>query len=176
MSIKTIKLMMMKTISFMKTKLSVAFILALVVTASGQSNKEDLDIIQSVFGKEKKAIVASFVQIDATNQAAFWKLYDEYETERKALGRDRIALLERYALGYATLDDPSTDKIITDLIKLQGSVDKLTAKYYGKIKKAVGVKPAAQFFQLEAYLVTMVRAAILDSIPMIGELDPQMKL
>ena len=168
--------MKMKTNLFMKTTLSIAFVLALVVTAAAQSNKEDLDIIQSVFGKEKKAIVASFIQLDAANQAAFWKLYDEYETERKALGRDRIALLERYAQNYATLDDATTDKIITDLTKLQGSVDKLVAKYYGKMKKAVGVKPAAQFFQLEAYLLTMVRAAILDSIPMIGELEMMQKL
>jgi hypothetical protein len=165
-----------KTSKHMRTLITFTLVFSFVGAAFAQSNKEDIDIIQSVFGKEKKAIVASFVQVDATNQAAFWKLYDEYETERKALGKERIALLERYAQGYATLDDATTDKIITDLTKLQASTDKLVAKYYGKVKKAVGVKPAAQFFQLEAYLLTMVRAAILDSIPMIGELEMMQKL
>jgi hypothetical protein len=155
----------------MRTLITVAILFCFVGITSAQSNKEDLDIIQSVFGKEKKAIVASFIVLDAPNQAAFWRIYDEYETSRKELGRQRIALLERYAKEYATLDDASTDQLIKDMVKLQSSTDKLTAKYYGKLKKEVGVKPAAQFFQLEAYLLTMVRAAILDSIPMIGELD-----
>jgi hypothetical protein len=155
----------------MRILITVAMLFCFVGAASAQSNKEDLDIIQSVFGKEKKAIVASFIQLDAPKQDAFWKLYDEYETSRKELGRERIALLERYAKNYATLDDATTDQIMKDLQKLQASTDKLAVKYYGKIKKEVGVKPAAQFFQLEAYLLTMVRAAILDSIPMIGELD-----
>jgi DNA-directed RNA polymerase subunit F len=145
--------------------------LLLSVATFAQTNKEEVDIIQSIFGKEKKAIMASFVQLDPTTQNEFWSLYDQYETERKALGRDRIALLERYAQNYATLDDEATDKLIKDLQKLQASTDKLLVKYYGKMKKASSVKSAAQFFQLESYLLTMVRAAILDSIPMIGELD-----
>jgi hypothetical protein len=160
----------------MRTLITLTFVFSLAGSAFAQSNKEDVDIIQSVFGKEKKAIVASFVQVDATTQAAFWSLYDEYEAERKSLGKDRIALLERYAQNYATLDDATTDKIITDLTKLQASTDKLVVKYYGKMKKAAGVKAAAQFYQLEAYLLTMIRAAILDSIPMIGELDSMKKL
>jgi hypothetical protein len=138
---------------------------------SAQSNKEDVDIIQSVLGKEKKEIVASFVQLDAANKDAFWKLYDEYETSRKVLGKKRIALLEKYASSYMTLDDPSTDQLIKEMQSLQGQTDKLIVQYYGKIKKASGVKPAAQFYQLEGYLLTLVRATILDNIPFIGELD-----
>jgi hypothetical protein len=155
----------------MRTLFTATLLVFIFAGASAQTNKEDLDIIQSVFGKEKKAIVASFVQVDPAKSAEFWALYDEYETERKALGRERIALLERYANNYATLDDATTDSIIKDLQKLQASTDKLLVKYYGKVKKVLGSKPAAQFFQLEGYLLTMVRAAILDSIPMIGELD-----
>jgi hypothetical protein len=155
----------------MRTLFTATLLLCIFTVASAQTNKEDVDIIQSVFGKQKKEIVASFVKLDPSTQAAFWTLYDEYENERKALGRQRIALLERYANNYATLDDATTDSIIKDLQKLQSSTDKLLVKYYGKVKKANGVKPAAQFFQLEGYLLTMVRAAILDSIPMIGELD-----
>src|SRR5689334_13509056 len=158
----------------MRTIFTALLLVCFVAGASAQSNKEDLDIIQSIFGKEKKAIVASFVQLDAAKQDAFWTAYDQYETERKALGRQRVALLERYANNYATLDDATTDSIIKDLQKLQASNDKLITKYYGKMKKAAGVKPAAQFYQLEGYFLTMIRAAILDSIPLIGELDAQL--
>ncbi len=148
-------------------------IAAVFVSAAGfaQSNKEDVDFVQSIYGKEKKTIVAEFIMLEGAQKDAFWKLYDDYETQRKELGKQRIALLERYANGYMTLDDATTDQIIKDMIALGAKTDKLISTYYGKIKKASGVKAAAQFVQLEAYLAAVIRASILDTIPFIGELN-----
>ena len=149
------------------------FVIGLLFTGTlfAQSNKEDVDMIQAIFGKEKKTMVASFVQVDPSQADAFWKLYDEYETKRKELGKKRIALLEKYATNYATLDDATTDQLIKDNQTLQAETDKLIVTYYGKIKKVAGSKPAAQFYQLEGYLLSVIRATILENIPFIGELD-----
>ncbi len=154
-------------------KLSLFFIsLFISGVALAQTNKEDVDIIQSVLGKEKKALVAEFLKLEAGPKAdAFWKLYDEYETERKALGRERISLLEKYANTYGTTDDIQMDKQIKEIQVLQEKTDKLIIKYYDKIKKEAGVKTAAQFYQLEAYFLSVIRATILNSIPFIGELN-----
>ncbi len=149
--------------------LAIAFLFSFCLLA--QSNKEDVDIIQSVFGKQKKELVGSFVQLTAANSDAFWKLYDEYENSRKELGRKRIALLEKYADKYSSLDDASMDQIIKEMQSLQVQTDKLIVQYYGKMKKAAGVKPAAQFYQFEGYLLSVIRATILENIPFIGELD-----
>lgn len=135
-----------------------------------QSNKEDVDFIQSIYGKEKKAVIAEFIQLEGAQKDAFWKIYDEYETERKELGKQRVALLERYANSYATLDDATTDKLMKDMMALGLKTDKLMNTYYGKLKKAAGVKAAAQFVQIEAYLLSVVRATIFESIPLVGEL------
>ena len=135
-----------------------------------QSNKEDVDFIQSIYGKEKKAIYAEFIQLEGSQKDAFWKLYDEYETKRKELGKKRIALLEQYAGSYATLDDATTSKIIKETAALGLQTDKLVSTYHAKIEKAAGAKAAAQFFQLESYFLSAIRVAIFESIPFIGEL------
>lgn len=150
------------------------FLISLFISgvALAQSNKEDVDIIQSVLGKEKKALVADFLKLEANPKTdAFWKLYDAYETERKALGRQRIALLEKYAAQYGTTDDAQMDQLMKETQSLQGKTDKLIVKYYDKIKKECSVKTAAQFYQLEAYFLSVIRASILNSIPFIGELN-----
>jgi len=148
-------------------------IAALFVSVAGfaQSNKEDVDFIQSIYGKEKKEIIAGFIKLEGAQKDAFWTLYDEYETKRKDFGKQRIALLERYASGYMTMDDATTDKIMSDMMALGLSTDKLMKTYYGKMKKASGVKAAAQFLQIETYLLSAVRATLLENIPFIGELD-----
>jgi hypothetical protein len=152
-------------------KLLVIAVMFVSFASVAQSNKEDVDLIQSIYGKEKKAIVAEFIKLEGAQSDAFWKLYDEYENERKVLGKQRIALLERYASSYMTLDDANTDQLMKDMIALGTKTDKLIGTYYGKMKKASGVKAAAQFAQLESYLLSVIRANIFENIPFIGELN-----
>lgn len=136
-------------------------------TTNAQTNKEEGDLIQSIFGMEKKAIVADFTGVDSADP--FWTLYDEYETKRKELGKERYTALMNYVENYNNLDDAKYDEVIANMISLQKRTDKLIDQYYKKIKKTSGSKVAAQFFQLEGYIVTQIRAAIFDGIPMIGE-------
>ena len=149
-----------------------SLIIFFCVASFAQSNKEDVEMIQAIYGKEKKAIVADFIMPpDDTKKAAFWDLYDSYETERKALGQKRVALLEKYVDAYSTLDDKTTDDIMTQSMELQKSVDGLIVTYYDKIKKSVGVKQAAQFYHIESYLLSATRIYILGNMPYIDQLE-----
>ena len=145
-------------------------IVGLIISIStfAQSNKEEIEFFQSIFGAEKKAIVANFIG-DADE--AFWTKYDLYETERKALGQSRIALLKEYAENYSSLTDAKTDELMVKLVKQKSSTDKLITKYYKQIRKTSGSKAAAQFMQIETYFLSGIRMAILENIPFIGELD-----
>lgn len=156
----------MKKLTFITT---IVFAMALV--AKGQTNKEEIEFFQSVFGMEKKAVVAEFIQLEGTAKEAFWTRYDQYEEERKAHGQKRIALLTKYAEQYADLDDATTEKIMGEMITLGKKYNKLIDKYYKSIKKASGIKAAAQFYQLEVYFQSAIRLKIFESIPFIGEFD-----
>ena len=155
----------------MKKTLLTTLMVAITCFAFSQSNKEEVDLVQSVFGMEKKAMVTEFIKLEGAQKDAFWVAYDEYETKRKDLGKSRIDLLNKYASSYASLDDASTDQIVKDIMKLQGENDKLISTYYNKIKKGSGVKAAAQFYHFENYVLSKLRAEILENIPMLGEFD-----
>jgi hypothetical protein len=155
-----------------KIILLTAVVFALVCPSLAQSNKEEVDLVQSVFGMEKKALVDQFIKpTEGPAKDAFWTLYDEYELKRKELGKKRLALLYEYTSNYLNLDDVSGDKMINDMISLQTQTDKLIATYYKKIKKGSGVKVAAQFYQFENYILSKIRGAIMEGIPLIGEFD-----
>lgn len=149
----------------------ILFFVCLSSAVMAQSNKEDVDFIQSIYGKGKKEIVAEFIKLEGAQKDAFWKLYDEYETKRKELGKKRVAVLEKYAANYGSMDDAALSQNIKETAALGVQTDKLIATYYKKMEKAAGAKAAAQFFQIEVYLLSSIRAAILESIPFIGELD-----
>jgi hypothetical protein len=150
---------------------SLATLLVFSITANAQSDTDEIAFIQSIFGMEKKELVAEFIDPASTTANTFWSLYDSYETERKALGKDRIALLQTYVDVYETADTAQIDAIMKDVISLGKANDKLIEKYYKKIKKEVSALEAAEFFQIEAYILSSIRVEILDNIPFFGELD-----
>jgi hypothetical protein len=132
-----------------------------------QSNKEEVDLIQAAFGMEKKAIVAEFVQPSDQHKDAFWNLYDEYETERKALGKERIELLTQYAESYLALTDDQADEWTKKVIELQKNTDKLIVTYYEKVRAVTDGIVAVQFYQIENYILTMIRMEILQKVPFV---------
>ena len=128
-------------------------------------------MIQSMYGKSKKELVTAFMTIPEAQKAGFWTLYDKYEDERKAMGRERIAIIEDYAKNYATLDDKMAADLMGRKMKLTESYSKFQKKYFGSISKQIGGVQASKFFQLEDYLENNIRLMIQESIPFIDELD-----
>ena len=130
-----------------------------------QSNKEEVDLMQAAFGMDKKAVVADFVKPADAQKDAFWKLYDEYETQRKALGKDRIGLLKQYADQYLTMTPVQADEWTKKVIELQKKTDGLIVTYYGKVKAISDGLVATQFYQIEGYILTAIRMQILQNVP-----------
>jgi hypothetical protein len=150
-------------------KKSFLLITALFLASFGwaQSNKEEVDLMQAAFGMDKKAVVTDFVKPSAAQKDAFWKLYDEYETQRKELGKQRIALLSQYADQYLTMTAEQADAWTKKVISLQKNTDNLIAVYYGKVKTISDGLVATQFYQIENYILTAIRMQVLQQVPFV---------
>lgn len=155
----------------MKNLLSLAILMLISGVTFAQSNKEDVEIIQNMFGKQKKELIQAYMTIPEDKKAGFWALYDQYETERKLLGKERIALVEAYANEYATLDDKKANDLMNRKLKWLGDYSKLQKKYFDSMTKMIGGLQASKLFQLEDYLENNVRLFIQENIPFIDELD-----
>ena len=147
----------------------ILFTAALLIAsfAYSQSAKEEVEFIQAAIGMEKKAAVAEYIQVSDAQKEAFWQLYDEYETQRKELGKERIELLIRYGKEYRAMTVEQADAWMADVIALQGKTDKLILTYYKKIRKSTDGIVAAQFYQIENYILTIVRMKVLTEIPLV---------
>lgn len=132
---------------------------------NAQSTKEEVDYIQSLFGMEKKALVAEFVNPDAAQKDAFWKLYDQYETSRKELGKKRIELLLKYGENFENLNNELASKLLKEILVLTQKNDKLLASYVKKAGKATSPVVAMQFHQIEMYILSEIRISIAGDLP-----------
>ena len=149
-------------------RLTIGFLMLAASSAFGQSNKSEVEIIQGIFGLEKKAAVANFMNIGEAEDG-FWKIYDQYEEERKKLGKERIQIVTDYATSYPNLSDDKILELFKRTESFKKSFDKLQVTYFKQMKKEVGLSKAAQFWQLEGYFNSIIQANIYTQIPFIGE-------
>jgi hypothetical protein len=153
----------------MKKYLLIVAVLFFASFANAQSNKEEVELMQAAFGMDKKMVVMEFVHPSETQKDAFWKLYDEYETQRKAYGKTRIDLLNQYAEQYQTMTSEQADTWSKKVMDLQSKTDKLIVSYYGKIKKISDGIVATQFYQIENYILSGIRSQVLEEIPFLDK-------
>ena len=155
-----------------KINLVLVFIFA-VITLKAQS-KDDIAIVQGLFGKEKRAVVEEYMKLSAAEAPGFWKVYDTYESQRKANGQQRIALINDYINNLSSLTDAKATELVSKIGQLNLSDDKLLLKTFKDMSKVVSPVKAAQFVQLEKYISASIQMAVQDNIPFIGELENEM--
>lgn len=139
--------------------------------ASAQDAQDELQMIKSMFGSEKDLIVGEFVKLDDKNKDKFWALYKEFETTRKDIGQRKFSILNNYVKKYNVLPEAELEEVMNEIIALNASQDKLIAQYFRKVKKTCGLAVAAQFYQIEWYLLSEIRTSILENIPVFSELE-----
>ncbi|WP_348799632.1 hypothetical protein [Flavobacterium adhaerens] len=152
----------------------VLLLLAVVFTTTSfaqSSFQDDVDVVQSLYGKSKTELVSQYMALSGTQATDFAKIYESYEIERKKLGQEKIELINQYATNYGNLTDENADVITKGVLKNNGAFDKLYYTYYNKVKKAIGAVNATKFIQLEVYLQTEIRSSLQNAIPFVGELD-----
>jgi len=150
-------------------KATALFILTLVASTSfAQSLQTEVEIMQDAFGLEKKVAVADFMMLE-DDAEDFWEIYDDYEIERKELGKARIKIIADYAESYPNISDEQILELFKRRKALSKSMDKLQDTYFKRMVKEIGASKAAQFWQLESYFDAIIQAEVYSRIPFIGE-------
>lgn len=135
-----------------------------------QKDNTDIDIVQSVFGRNKRIIINERLQLDDKEKTSFWPVYDQYEEKRKPIEKETLMLLKEYADTYKTMDNTEAHKLIVNFMKSMDEYNALRKVYFKKMEKAVGSLKAATFIQLETFIQTELHENLQNQIPVIGEL------
>lgn len=130
---------------------------------------EEIQMIQDVFGSEKKEIIAENINMEGVNTDTFWKLYDEYEAQRQDLGRERMKLLKQYTTKRGNMTPLQAEEMLNQAAKLRSSEDNLIMNYTKRIRKMSNPFVAVQFYQIEHYISDGIRFSILNNIDFIQD-------
>jgi hypothetical protein len=155
------------------------FIAAAIFLAAGSvklyAQDDEIKEFQKEWGQDKKELVRMAMSLTPADSIKFWPLYDKYEMARQKIGRDRIMIIKDYADHYMDMSDGKADQLVNRIFKNDAELVKLQQQYYKSVKGSMGAKQAAKFLQVETYIISIIKSAIQEEIPVIGELDHMKK-
>lgn len=140
-----------------------------------QMNKDEMQLVQSIWGMEKRAIITEYMKFTEAEITKFAPIYEEYAKAYQNLGAARLQIINEYATNFTSMTNEQADVLMQKYLKNNAEIDKLQLTYYNKIKKEISALRAAAWMQLEIYMQTMIRAELQNALPMIGELDKRIQ-
>jgi len=155
----------------MQTILAAVMAVFAATIVYGQTSDAEAEALVNLLGVQKKEAIARLVNVSGKDSVAFWKIYDEYQKENKATARYRIKLYETTAGAYSNMTPVIADSLANKYFINRIEQEKSLQEYYKKIKTATNAVVAFEFYQAEVYLLTQIRASIMQQIPTYGELQ-----
>ena len=145
------------------------FCIGTAFTSFAQTSDAEAEAIINLLGVQKKEAIAKLVPVSGKDSVAFWKLYEKYHQKNLATGKQRIKLYEQTAHAYENMTPKIADSLAMQYFSNRLGQEKSLEEYYKKIKAATNAVIAFEFYQAEVYLLTQIRASIMQQIPTYGQ-------
>jgi len=140
-----------------------------------QTSDAEAEAIVQLLGVQKKEAIAKLVSVTGKDSVAFWKIYEEYHQKNLATAKVRIKLYEQTARAYGNMTAATADSLSVAYFSNRFNQEKSLEEYYKKIKAATNAVIAFEFYQAEVYILTQIRAQIMQQIPTYGQFQAAVK-
>jgi hypothetical protein len=139
--------------------------------AVAQISDAEAEAMANLLMVQKREAVSKLVFVSGKDSAAFWKIYDDYQNKNRTTTKSRIKLYQQTAFAYSNLTPATADSLALKYFENRDSQEKMLEDYYKKVKAATNATVAFQFYQAEVYLITQIRASIMQQIPTYGQVQ-----
>src|SRR5690242_17341360 len=155
----------------MKSLIIALFCAYITTAAVAQTSDAEAEAMANLLMVQKKEAVGKLVSIPAKDSVSFWKIYDDYQKKNASITKTRIKLYEHTAYAYNNLTPAIADSLALRYFENRDTQEKMLEDYYKKIKAATNATEAFQFYQAELYVITQIRASIMQQIPTYGQVQ-----
>jgi uncharacterized protein YqeY len=128
-----------------------------------------IDLLRADVRQQKAEMMGAVMQLSAADAAKFWPIYEEYDAQLAKLNDLRVANIKEYASSYDQMTDEKADELIQKALSYHKQRSELLAKYYERIRQALGGITAARFIQVEDQLLLIIDLQIDSSLPVVGQ-------
>jgi hypothetical protein len=154
-----------------RTILAISLLLAAVAAPvrAAEPAEATLETLVETLRSNKKALVAANLQLDATEAAAFWPVYDRYQAELETVQERLAQVIQDYTASFATMTDAKALELVDTLLAAEVDRAKIRQSYRDPFSKALPGRKVMRFYQIENKADAVLRFELAKTIPVIGQ-------
>lgn len=134
--------------------------------ASPKNVDEYIQLVRTGVQQDKARIIGAALELDASQAAAFWPVYKQYEAELGKIGDERVAGIKDYAASYGALTDAKAVELTDKAIALEEQRLALIKRYVGEFRKVLPPVKVGRWYQSEMALTKIVDLRIAAEVPL----------
>jgi Spy/CpxP family protein refolding chaperone len=127
----------------------------------------DMQALRAAVKADKRALVASALNLTDPEAKKFWPIYDGYQRSLDLANRERNIVVVDLVGMDKPLSDPYAKNLAKDLITADEAEIKARRTMYNRVMKALPAKKAARYLQLEAKIRAVQAYDIAVAIPLV---------
>jgi Spy/CpxP family protein refolding chaperone len=132
----------------------------------------DMQALRAAVRGDKKAFVASTLQLTPAEAKKFWPIYDEYQRNLDMTGRRRVVAMERLIAQDKPESNLYARNFVNELISIDEAEIKARRALYNRLmrplpSRILAQKKAARYLQLEAKIHAVQNYDVAATIPLV---------
>jgi hypothetical protein len=162
----------------MKRFAAVLFAAAALIAAQCASAEDrvadvtDMQALRTAVRTDKKAFVASTLQLTPAEAKKFWPVYDEYQRNLDMTNRRRVVAIQQLAVGDAPESEIYAKRLVNELIVVDEAEVKARRALQNRLMRAVPSrilppKKVARYLQLESKIRAVQAYDVAATVPLI---------
>jgi hypothetical protein len=130
----------------------------------GKDSQQQLDLAAA--RADRKALVGENMHLTKEQAAAFWPLYDAYETKMDQIDDRHAAEVKQFAEHYESLTDADADKKLDEVMAIRQDRLDVQKEFIPKFRTAISSINTTRFFQIDNKLNASIQCALARALPL----------
>jgi hypothetical protein len=152
-----------------------ALILAMLVIAGaalaqapreGGATSSYLELLRADLRREKANVVAAGMELSASEETPFWRVYRDYEADVTRIADGRFVLLKAFAESYKAMSDEKAAELMQRAFALDAERVRLKERYFPRFAAETSGRTAARFFQIEGQIEALLYLQLTADLPL----------
>jgi len=128
---------------------------------------DNMDVLRERLRTDKKAVVASVLELTEGEAKVFWPVYNSYQGDMVAHYDRLLKLLDTYAKTYDAMSDETATSILKQYLGLERDHVALLTSYLPRFSKVLPPRKVVKLYQIENKARALVNYELARGIPLV---------
>lgn len=120
---------------------------------------------------ERRAIVATNLQLSDAESEKFWPLYDAFRNKVKDQEKAGQNLLYRMAKTFGNIPQDQAEGMVSEAMTIESNVEKISRDHINELKGVISGAKLFRYFQINARLNAIFEYQLTQKVPLIPAED-----